>query len=136
MLKSKHEISFRVYYEDTDLGGIVYHANYLKFAERARTEWLRELGLEQSYLKTHGGLSFLVHHLEIAYQSPAKLDDLITIETTLEELKKASLKMKQILKREDKPLATLSVTIACVNSSGKPSPLPALLSQLRKQICL
>ncbi len=129
MMKSKHEISFRIYYEDTDLGGIVYHANYLKFAERARTEWLRELGLEQSCLKTHGGLSFLVYHLEIAYQSTAKLDDVITIETTLEELKKASLKMRQIIKRQDKPLATLNVSIVCVNSSGKPSPLPDLLSQ-------
>lgn len=92
-----HSISFRVYYEDTDVGGIVYHANYLKFAERARTEWLREVGLEQSHLMEKEGIAFVVHRLEIIFHAPAKLDDILMIETSLHELKKASMGMRQVI---------------------------------------
>lgn len=122
-----HTISYRVYYEDTDAGGIVYHANYLKFAERARTEWLRELGFEQSKLLKENGVFFAVHQLQIAYHAPAKLDDLLTIETHLENAKKVSFQMNQVIKCGTTKIATLSVSIASIDAQGKPCRIPPKL---------
>jgi len=122
-----HKISFRVYYEDTDVGGIVYHPNYLKFAERARTEWLRELGFEQSHLMEKEGIAFIVSQLTIIFHAPAKLDDLLTIETSCKDVRKVALTMEQKIKCDHKLLATLSVTIVCINEKGKPAPLPVSL---------
>ena len=121
----KHSISFSVYYEDTDAAGIVYHANYLKFAERARTEWLRELGFEQwKMIQENLGIC-VVYRLEIEYHIPARLDDLLTVETQLSECKKASMKMLQKIQRGADTLATLNVYLACVNHKGKPIGWPA-----------
>lgn len=116
--------SYRVYYEDTDLGGIVYHANYLKFAERARTDWLRSLGFEQSELSKTSKVLINVYHLEIQFLSPAKLDDLLVVETQISEVKKASLKMNQVIKCNDKQLASLKVSLVCINLMRKPTGWP------------
>jgi acyl-CoA thioester hydrolase len=119
-----HSVQYRVYYEDTDAAGIVYYANYLKFAERARTEWLRELGFKQSQLMKEEGLGFVVRHCAIDFLAPAKLDDMIVIETHLHEIGKVRMTMNQIIKRADTRLAELTVKLACINSQGKPAGLP------------
>ena len=123
-----HTSTFRVYYEDTDAGGVVYYANYLKFAERARTEWLRELGFEQSALMREHGIMIVVRHCACDFLAPARLDDKLVIETTLQELGKVRMTMQQAIKCEKKTLATLSVVLACVNTSGKPIRWPKLLT--------
>ena len=86
-----HQINFRVYYEDTDAGRVMYYANYLKFAERARTEWLREIGFNQSELD----IFFVVRHVEIDYLSPARLDDEVRVETHLQNVSGASITKTQ-----------------------------------------
>ncbi len=117
----------RVYWEDTDAGGIVYYANYLKFAERARTEALRRLGIEQRELQEKQGIAIVVHRCEIDYKRPAKLDDLLTVETQLQELGKLRMTMRQHIRRADELLAEISVFLACTNAEGKPSPWPDFL---------
>lgn len=125
-----HTVSYRVYFEDTDAGGIVYHANYLKFAERARTEWLRSLGFEQSKLLQEEKILFPVYHLEIKFFSSAKLDDLLSIESQLLEVRKASIKMRQTIKCEDKKMTLLDSSIACVNLKKKPISWPTEMYQI------
>ena len=122
--------SFRVYYEDTDAGGVVYHANYLKFAERARTDWLRDAGIEQSQVLKELGLVFVVYRLEIDFLSPARLDDLLTVETRLLQKKNVTMKLEQIIKREVKTMATLAVELACINQEGKPARWPEAMTAI------
>ena len=131
------EFQLRVYYEDTDAGGVVYYANYLKFAERARTEMLRQLGVEQRSLAANHDILFIVRKAEIDLKSPARLDDELTIYTTIEETKPASLVMKQRICRDgngpEDELSVIRVKIACVNSAFKPTALPKdLLEKLTK----
>ena len=128
-----HTITFRVYYEDTDAGGVVYHANYLKFAERARTEWLRTFGFEQSKLMEECEIFFPVYHLEINFNAPAQLDDLLTIHTRLLEFKKASMKMEQLITCNTREMASLVVSVACVNLDKK---LTAWPQQLQKALAV
>ncbi len=114
----------RVYYEDTDAGGIVYHARYLYFLERARTEWLRSLGLNQSELKALG-IIFVVRDMQIKWINPACLDDLLDIKVDVELIKKASLLINQHITSDSKNKLTASVTIACLNSQTmKPIAIP------------
>lgn len=112
--------STRIYYEDTDSGGMVYYANYLKFAERARTEWLRSLGFQQSELIRNEGIFIVVRRCEIDYRSPARLDDEIIVETCLHEISKVRMTMQQVIQRRGVHLAHLNVQLACVNAQGKP----------------
>lgn len=119
-----HSFPIRVYYEDTDLAGIVYYANYLKFIERARSEWLRELGVDQLRLKA-GGLVFAVRHLEADYLSPARFDDLLAVETGLNTLGSARIVMDQRVLRGDKVLFAARVTVVCVAENGRPARIPA-----------
>lgn len=119
-----HECDFRVYYEDTDAGGIVYYANYLKFAERGRTEFLRAAGFENSTLKKERGLIFVVRHLEADYLDSAQLDDILTIHTDMAQIRKARFVMKQSIFCHDKLLFSMTVTLACVADSGKPARIP------------
>jgi acyl-CoA thioester hydrolase len=107
----------RVYYEDTDLGGVVYYANYLKFMERARTEWLRALGFEQTALTRDHGVAFVVSSLTIDYLKPAAFNDELTVTVELEKLGAAQIMLKQRIAREAEALATASVRIACVNTA-------------------
>jgi acyl-CoA thioester hydrolase len=105
----------RVYYEDTDLGGVVYYANYLKFMERARTEWLRALGFEQTALARDHGVVFVVSSLAIEYLRPAAFNDELAVTVELETLGAAQIVLKQTVARAGKPLAAASVRIGCVN---------------------
>lgn len=118
----------RVYYEDTDTGGIVYYANYLKFFERARTEWLRALGLAQQQLVEQQGIMFVVQSAQIEYRSPAKLDDELVIGVTLEKFGAASLDFVQTAWRGEQVLASARVRVACVqHDSLRPCKIPASL---------
>ncbi len=120
-----HLFSCRVYYEDTDLAGIVYYANYLKFIERARTEWVRDLGLDQARLKAEQGLVFAVRRVEADYLRPAKFDDLLTVETGLEKIGGARLELSQVVRRSDEELFRAQVVLVAISDTGAPARLPA-----------
>lgn len=110
-----HKFPLRVYYEDTDAGGIVYHANYLNFAERARTEFIRDCGLTNSDIRNEYGVIIVVRHIDINYTSPAHLEDSLVVESEIVEVGRTSFLMKQVVKREDHPLATLMVKLVCID---------------------
>lgn len=116
--------SVRVYYEDTDAGGIVYYANYLKFAERARTEALRAGGIEQSALLRDTGIALVVRRCAAEFLKPARLDDSLTIETRLADIHAASLELEQTILRGGETLVSLSVTVACIGQNARPARLP------------
>ncbi len=118
-------MEIRVYYEDTDAGGVVYYANYLKYAERGRTEYLRALGFENSALMETHGIAFMVRRVNIEYLASGRLDDLLRVETAVETVKNSSFLMKQSIFCHDRALCTLDVTLACVSlREGKPVRLP------------
>lgn len=129
----RHTWPIRVYWEDTDAGGIVYYANYLKFFERARTEWLRGLGLEQHALREHTGGMFVVSAAEVRYLQPARLDDRLEVHTTVRELGRASVTLHQQAWRvADAPalLCEGTVRIGWVEAATlRPARLPAALAQ-------
>jgi acyl-CoA thioester hydrolase len=115
----------RVYWEDTDAGGVVYYANYLKFLERARSEWLRALGFEQPDLIARQGGMFVVRRVEADYLLPARFNDSLTVETILAEQSKASLVMHQRILRNGVILLTAHVTLVWVaEKSFKPARIP------------
>lgn len=120
-----HRFQCRVYYEDTDLAGIVYYANYLKFIERARSEWVRDLGVDQTRLKAERGIVFAVRRVEADYLSPAKFDDLLTVETALAQVTPARLILDQAVLRYGTRLFTARVTIVALTGDGRPTRLPA-----------
>jgi acyl-CoA thioester hydrolase len=120
----------RVYYEDTDAGGIVYYANYLKFFERARTEWLRSRDLHQQRLIVTHGAMFVVKRASIDYHAPAKLDDEITLTLSIEKLGKVSVEFLQQAWRGPVLLATGHVKVGCVDcTSVRPLPIPAAVAE-------
>ncbi len=119
-----HNFDIRVYYEDTDAGGIVFYANYLRFAERGRTEYLRDLGYENKSLMDKQGVIFVVRKVEADYLTPAYLDDMLRMETSVIELKNASFKMKQSLFRHNELIFSVDVILVCVDLTGKPVRLP------------
>lgn len=121
----------RVYYEDTDAGGIVYYANYLKFAERARSEYIRTLGFDQqAELSSEDRIGFAVRHCEIDYLKPAVLDDLLTVSCKIVEYGGASAQMHQEIRRGEEILVVLDVKVACLNLIKKrPVRMPASLVQ-------
>jgi len=120
-----HLWPLRVYYEDTDLAGIVYYANYLKFIERARTEFVRELGVDQTTLKRVQGLVFAVRRVEADYLSPAKFDDELVVATHVDTVTAARLVMRQVVRRHDTVLFQALVTLVCLHDTGKPARIPA-----------
>lgn len=119
--------NYRVYYEDTDAGGVVYNANYLKFAERARTEVLRSLNISQDELMRKEGTMFVVRRIEIDFKKPAKLDVLISVETIMGEFKGASTVWQQNLFFEKINLCSIKVQLVIVNRNLKPIRVPELL---------
>jgi acyl-CoA thioester hydrolase len=120
--------SVRVYYEDTDAGGVVFYANYLKYMERARTEWLRELGVSQSTLTMTEKRIFVVRKVELSYRKPAKLDDLLTIRTHVTRLGKASIHFAQRAFRDTELLAHGTIEVCCVDVDAlRPCSLPAVV---------
>ncbi|WP_297774639.1 tol-pal system-associated acyl-CoA thioesterase [uncultured Roseovarius sp.] len=127
MQNSPHVFALRVYYEDTDMGGIVYHANYLKFIERARSAWVRDLGIDQNTMRERDGLIFAVRRVEADYLGPSRFDDTLEIETRTLSMSGARLVMEQKVKRGDVEVFVAKVTIACLTLAGKPVKLPAVL---------
>ncbi len=121
-----HSFPIRVYYEDTDLAGIVYYANYLKFIERARSEWVRELGVDQVQMKAEG-VVFAVRRVEADYLAPARYDDELVVETTMEPGSGVRLVVKQDVKRQGEILFSAIVTIICMNETGGVARLPAVI---------
>lgn len=125
----------RVYYEDTDAGGVVYHSQYLNYCERARTEWLRALGVVQTALLQDKGLIFVVHSLQAEYQKPAKFDDALIVESSLVAMSAASLSFKQVVLRENQPIFKASVKVACVDANKqRPAKIPNSLSAVIKPV--
>ena len=125
-----HVLTLRVYYEDTDLAGIVYYANYLKFIERGRTEWVRGLGVDQGQLRAAEGLVFAVRHLEADYLRPARFDDLLTVETRVLRLTGARIVLAQEIFRSGVRIFAATVTLVCLTTAGQPARLPAALAGL------
>ena len=122
-----HSFECRVYYEDTDLAGIVYYANYLKFIERARSEWVRTLGIDQAQLKRDAGVVFAVRHLTADYLSPAKFDDILRITTQVIETSGARLVLDQRVLRGGVALFEAKVTLVAIGANGAPARLPKSL---------
>jgi acyl-CoA thioester hydrolase len=120
-----HCLHMRVYYADTDAGGVVYHANYLAFAERARTETLRRMGLDLSLLRRDWGLIFAARECRIDFHRPAYLDDLIEVRSVLRHLGGASLTVAQSIRRDGKILVELGIRLASVRPDGRLIRLPA-----------
>jgi acyl-CoA thioester hydrolase len=125
-------IRIRAYYEDTDAGGIVYHATYLRWMERARTEWLRALGERHGELAVRAGVQFVVTELDIRYRRPARLDDLLDVDVGVLELRRASLRLAQRVRLADEPggmpLTEATVRVAVMDrATGRPAALPRSL---------
>ncbi len=120
-----HRFAVRVYYEDTDLAGFVYYANYLKFIERARSEWVRELGVDQAKMKAETGVVFAVRRVEADYFMPANYDDELVVETSTEMNTGARWVLKQTVTRDGVPLFEALVTIVAIGANGAAARLPA-----------
>ncbi|WP_417542544.1 tol-pal system-associated acyl-CoA thioesterase [Methylophaga thalassica] len=115
----------RVYYEDTDSGGVVYHSQYVNFMERARTEWLRTLGVEQSTLRQEQGLLFAVHSMQINYRRPAVFNDLLQVISRLQKRSGASIVFEQSIYRGEELLCDALVRVASLNAETfRPKPIP------------
>ena len=135
-----HSLNCRVYYENTDAGGIVYHAQYLHFAERGRTELLRQVGHQSSTLVDELGVMFVARHLDINYFMPAHLDDLLEVRTSVAELKNSSFTMRQSFFRQnqgiEQKIAELMVTLVCVNADTvKPVRVPDVIRDAFEKYC-
>ncbi len=126
-----HQFAVRVYYEDTDMAGIVYYANYLRFIERARTEWARSLGVDQGKLKAAEGIVFAVRRLEADYLKPARFDDQLSVETRAETVTGARIVLEQTVMRGGERLFHALVTLVCLTDAGQPARLTA---ELRRRL--
>ena len=124
-----HAFALRVYYEDTDLAGIVYYANYLKFIERARTEWVRGLGVDQRALKA-AGLVFAVRRVEADYLRPARFDDELVVQTVVTSVTGARIVLQQDITRGLERLFAAQVVLVCLLDSGQPARLPPELRRV------
>jgi acyl-CoA thioester hydrolase len=130
-----HEFQVRVYYEDTDAAGLVYYANYLKFAERARTEMLRQQGTDHATMLRSTGLGFVVRHCEIDYVKPARLDDLLRVTTRVAAVGGATLDLDQDVLRGHDILVCIRIGLALLGAAGRPARLPATLRAALESIC-
>jgi acyl-CoA thioester hydrolase len=122
-----HSLPLRVYYEDTDAAGMVYHANYLKFAERGRSEMLRSLGFGHRKLGQESGIGFAVRRCSVDYLAPARLEDALSVETTLAGIGAATLTVRQQIRRDGELLVDLDILVACIGRDGRPRRLPSAL---------
>jgi len=133
-MSSEFSWNVRVYYEDTDAGGIVYHANYLKFYERARTEWLRALDVHQHAMKQEHEAMFVVTSLSTNYHAPAKLDDVLKLTVRIEKMGRASLQIAQEVWCGEQLLNSAQVKVGCVNSTLRPCAIPpAVVAKMQGQ---
>lgn len=124
-----HVYQVKVYYEDTDMGGVVYHANYLKFIERARSDWVRKLGNDQNAMRD-AGIVWVVRRIEADYLAAARFEDELVIETDIMSLSGARLTMSQLVRRGDTEIFRAVVTAVCMNKQGRPVRLPAEIRAL------
>jgi len=120
-----HKLDIRVFYEDTDMAGIVYYANYLRFIERGRSSMLRDAGYSQNALRGDMGIVFAVTEVNAKYRQPAKLDDLLVVETDITLIKKARVVFRQCVKRGEMTLFEADVTVACMTLDGRPRAIPS-----------
>lgn len=123
-----HRFALRVYYEDTDLAGLVYYANYLKFIERARSEWVRDCGVDQTTLRAAGRV-FAVRRLTADFLSPARFDDLLEVRTEVTGFSGARIHLHQEVCRDEKPLFRATVDLVCLTDQGLASRIPADIRQ-------
>ncbi|NQZ14212.1 MAG: YbgC/FadM family acyl-CoA thioesterase [Alphaproteobacteria bacterium] len=124
MSNKKHTADYRVYYEDTDAVGIMYHANYISFCERGRSDLLRDLGLPASEVFEKLGIGFVIRHIDCDYLKMVKLDDLLTVETQVLSMKNTSFVMRQTISCQNSPVFKMDVSIVCVDRNGKPTRAP------------
>jgi acyl-CoA thioester hydrolase len=125
----------RVYYEDTDAGGVVYHSQYLNFLERARTEWLRHLGFDHNHLRDEFKLVFVVHSMQIQFKKPAKLDDLLTISSELIKIGRSSFEFLQKISVNQQTLIEAQIKLACVDTiTFKPIGIPEQIREKMEQL--
>jgi len=125
-------LPIRVYYEDTDAGGVVYHTNYLKFMERARTEWLRSLGFEQDRLREESGIVFAVRDMTVEFLKPARFNELLSVTASVKQSGKASLVFSQTVERGEECLCRALVKVACIDIARfKPTAIPADIARMR-----
>ena len=129
-----HRYPVRVFYEDTDAGGIVYHSNYLCFMERGRTEMLRLLGWRHTELIEDHGVSFAVRRVEIDFVAPAKLDDTLEVTTRILDIGGASFAVAQTVRRDGRELAHAELTLATLNRAGRPARLPAVVREALRSL--
>ena len=123
------EYNIKIYYEDTDSGGVVYYANYLKFTERARTDLIQQLGFSLNKLSIDYDSLFVVKKIECEYHMSAKLEDDLIVKTKILEIKNASFTLQQDIERNSITLFTSKILMVCINSKGKPNKIPQALSQ-------
>lgn len=132
-----HQVDYRVYYEDTDAGGIMYHGNFINFCERGRSELLRSMGVPASEIWTKTGVGFVVRHLEAEYMAMARLDDLLSVVTSVKQMKNSSFQMTQKinLNKKDQNIAVfkMDVTVVCIDKMGKPTRIPEELREKFKE---
>lgn len=124
-----HTLPIRVYYEDTDMAGIVYYANYLRYIERGRSDWVRGLGIDQNAMKAQG-LVFAVRRVEADYLMPARLDDELIVETEVVQVTGARLVMDQVVRRGKDRLFHAIVTVVVITEAGQPARMPANIRQM------
>jgi acyl-CoA thioester hydrolase len=129
-----HQFPIRVYYEDTDAAGIVYYANYLKFAERARTELLRCLGFDHDHLRRDHDMILAVRRCAIDYFAPARINDVLTVSTLILSAAGAALELEQEVWRDGAVLARLALRIACLNTAGRPRRIPPALAAAANEL--
>ncbi len=125
----KHVYPVQVFYEDTDMGGVVYHANYLKFIERARSDYVRKLGNDQNAMRDTG-IVWVVRRIEADYLAPAKFEDELIVETEVASVSGVRLTMDQVVTRDGTEVFRATVTAVCMNAQGKPVRLPAEIRAL------
>ena len=128
-------LPIRIYFEDTDSGGVVYHSNYLKFMERARTEWLRSIGIDQRHLKQDNHIMFVVHRIDIQYKFPARFNDDLIVKSELKDIGSSKIGFRQMIYRNDEMLIDANVDIACIDSEKfKPVRIPPTIKQTMESL--
>ncbi|EAU44987.1 tol-pal system-associated acyl-CoA thioesterase [Salipiger bermudensis] len=127
----QHEFPVRVYYEDTDMAGIVYHANYLKFIERARSEWVKGMGIDQNALREHEGVVFVIRRIEADFRASARFDDELVVQTRVQSVSGVRLVLHQEVQRAGEALFTAEVTLVSMTLDGQPTRLP---QELRRKV--
>lgn len=126
-----HEFPVRVYYEDTDMAGIVYHANYLKFIERARSDWVRGMGIDQNALRDNEGVVFVIRRIEADFRASARFDDELTVTTRVQAVSGVRLTLHQEVRRAGEVVFSADVVLVSVTLDGQPVRLP---EQLRRRV--